>query len=336
MLDPPHTVHVAIGHAVGAALEGLAAPVVVVNDNLLMGPSSAEPARHRALRARYWKSPLFPDLDRELGSGPFCVYLPPTPSGLLTLCQIGSLAIAHAREFLVVELGPKPPGHLAQGVDPAPEVALDAAAILQQRPPPARWSRIETAFAATLWRLWCRRSPSAFSRFCATGSALHPVIGDLSRFHAGNFPRALGQGLTLSRLDDLLLRQLSREWSTPVQIFVGAMKAASELEAWISHTGDLYVAARLLAWSRHTEGRIVERRREHPANPSDLTRWSFRWHPGGEAILEALPSLGAAPPVAIGGAVAYDPERPWVCRVGAAGPYVGVLARSASPSRGRL
>jgi hypothetical protein len=56
-----------------------------------------------------------------------------------------------------------------------------------------------------------------------------------------------------------------------------------------------------------------------------MTQWSFRWRAGGEAILEALPSLGAAPPVEIGGAVTYDPDHPWVCRLSAAGRHVGVL-----------
>lgn len=329
MVELSSTVHVAIGHAVGATLEGLVCPVVVVNDNVLMGPSSTDAARHRALRSGYWKSSTFPDLVHELdGLGPVCVYVPPTASGLLTLCQICFIAVDHDREVLVVDLGARPPG-TSRGIDPDPEVVVDAAAVLQQdRPQAARWSKLEAAFAATLWMLWTRRSPTAFSRFCSAGSALHPLFSDLSRYHAGMFPRAHGEALTLARFDELLLRQLSREWSTPAQVFARAMRAGSDLEAWISHTGDMYVAARLLAWSRHTRGHVVERRDEHPPSPSDLTRWSFRWHTGGEAILEALPSMSAAPPVEIGGAVAYDPDRPWVTRVGAAGPCVGVLGRS--------
>lgn len=325
MMEPSPTVHVALGAALGVALEGRASPVVIVNDNVLMGPSSTSARRHRTLRARYWKSSPFRDLDGELrGQGPLCVYVPPTPSALLTLCQVCSIAIRHEREVLVVDLGPTPPAR-SRGNDPEEEVVLDADAILQPATPGIRWSRLEASLAATLWALWCRRSPTAFSRFCAAGGAFHPLISDLSRYHAGMFPRLLGERLTLARFDDLLLRQLSREWTTPAQLYVRAMKARSELETWISHTGDVYVARRLMEWSRHTNGGIVERREEHPANPSDLTDASFRWHAGGEAILEALPSLDAAPPVELGGAIAYDPRRPWVCRVGAAGPHVTIF-----------
>lgn len=338
MHDPSSTVHIAIGHALGAALDGLVSPLVVVNDNLLLGPSSTDTRRHQALRARYWNVSPFPDLDDE--GGPLCVYLPPTACGLLTACRLCSLATHQQREILVVDLGAKSPAWPAGGVgaepaqppspeslDPAPEAVFDAAALLQQGPPPTRWSELQAALAATVWALWCRRSPTAFSRFCAAGSKLHPLISDLSRYHAGMFPRLAGDGLRLARFDELLLRQLSGEWSTPVQLFVKAMKAGSELEAWISHTGDLIVAARLQAWWRHTRGRVVERRREHPANPSDMTQWSFRWRPGGEAILERLPSLDAAPPIRIGGAVAYDPDRPWISCVGDAGPYVRAIHR---------
>jgi hypothetical protein len=174
-----------------------------------------------------------------------------------------------------------------------------------------------------LWKLWCRRSPTAFSRFCAAGSRLHPLISDLSRFHAGFFPRLSGDRLLLARFDELLLQMLSQEWSTPVQVYVKAMNTDSELDAWISHTGDLYVMARLHAWFHHTKGRIVERRQEYHPRGSEMLQWSFRWHPGGEAILEALPSLDVGPPVEIGGAVAYDPDHPWVngvTMVGSTGP----------------
>jgi hypothetical protein len=329
MNEPPTTLHVALGAALGVALKGLVSPVVALDDNVLMGPSSTDARRHQALRARYWKSSPFPDLDHDLGGlGPICVHVPPTPSALLALCQVCFLALEHEREreVLVVDLGSALPAS-SRGTDPAREIVLDATAVLQPPPPAIRWSKLETAFAATLWTLWCRRSPTAFSRFCAVGSALHPLISDLSRYHAGMFPRLLGQGLVPARFDELLLRQLSREWTTPVQLYASAMRGASELVDWISHTGDVYVTARLRAWSRHTKGRIVERRKERPRNPSYLTEWSFRWHRGGEAILDGLPSLDAAPPVEIGGAVAYEPDRPWVSRVDAEGAHVSVRRR---------
>lgn len=322
MSEPtPQTVHVALGGIAGAALEEIASPVIVDDDNLLLGPSSANATRHRALRARYWGSAPSSDLERELAraAGPIlCVDLPPTPGGLLSLCRICDRAIEQGRNVSVIALGSEAAAAPSQGIGPARAVYLDGEAILRDRPPAVQWSKLQTAFAATLWRLWCRRSPVAFSRFCASGGALHPQLANLGRYHAGFFPRA-SEGLLLSRLDELVLRQLSRDWMTPTQVFMKSAAAGSELDAWVSHTGDMYLAARLLAWSRHMRGRIVEKQRAGEASPSEMTEWSFRWCEGGEAILAKLPSLDAAPRIAVGGAVAHDPEHPWVCRLDAAG-----------------
>ncbi|MFT3766696.1 MAG: hypothetical protein QM820_14450 [Minicystis sp.] len=319
-------VHVAVGGVLGAALAETTAPVIIMDDNVLLGPSRADAKRHQAARTRYWGSAPSPELAEELARGagpPLCVTIPPTPCGILSLCQISCMAMGSGREVHVVDLGAESAGLPPQGIDPGEETYVDAAAALRHSPPAARWTTLATTLAATLWRLWCRPSPTALSRFCASGGALHPQFANLGCFHAGFFPRVTGGALGLSRIDELILRQLSREWTTPAKVFVQAMTNGSELVAWLSHTGDLHLAARLLAWSRHTRNRIVERRREHPKNPSEMTRWSFRWRPGGEAILEALPDVEVAPPVSIGGAVAYAPDPLWVGRLDAAGrPYV--------------
>ncbi|AUX46613.1 uncharacterized protein SOCE26_081190 [Sorangium cellulosum] len=231
-------------------------------------------------------------------------------------------------------LGPDLPGTAPEGPDPAEEIYIDVADALRRKPSMARCSALETALTATLWRLWCRRSPVALSRFCASGGALHPQLANLGRYHAGHFPRQAGQKLMLSRFDELLLGQLSREWITPVKLFTSGMRARSGLHAWLSQLGDLYLPRRLLEWSRHDDGRIVECQ-EHPEKTSELSRWSFRWRAGGEVILDALPDLLSAPPVAIGGAVAYDAERPWVCRFDAIGtPYLSRLGAGPAKDRG--
>ncbi|MEO5731153.1 MAG: hypothetical protein ABI134_03115, partial [Byssovorax sp.] len=318
----------------GAALEEIA-EAVVVDDNLLLGPSSADSTRHHTLRMRYWEgSPstaLEEELAREPGS-PLCVDLPPTPRGLLSLCRICSLAISSESSVSVVELRPTDTGAPAPANE-LPRSAFHAGAnILRDRPPASSWSKLQVAFAATLWRLWCRRSPVAVSSVLASGHALHPQIASLGLYHSGIFPRLGDQGLLLSRIDELILRQLSRGWVTPAEVYVQAATSAPELDAWLSHTGDEYIAERLHAWFCHTRGRIVERQKAHKSS-SSMIGWSYRWHPRGEAILDVVPSLDVAPPVEVGGAVAYDPDRPWVCRVGAiAGPHV---SRSPRRSRGQ-
>lgn len=321
----PGMVHVAIGGGAGSALAEIAESVVVVDDNLLLGPSSADATRHEALRARYWGGSPSTALERELArrpGSPLCVHMPPTPGGLLSLCRICSLAIAGDSIVSVVDLAPTYAGASVQATD-LPRSSFHAGAdILRERPSAALWSKLQVAFAATLWGLWCRRSPVGFSRFFASGHTLHPQIASLGLYHSGIFPRLIDGVLLLSRVDELLLRRLSNEWVTPAKVYVDAAASAPELDAWLSHTGDEYVAERLRAWWRHPRGRIVERQRTNK-RASSMIGWSYRWHPGGEAILDSLPNLDTAPPVEVGGAVAYDPDRPWVCRVEAtSGPYV--------------
>jgi hypothetical protein len=321
----PSTVHVAIGGAVGAALAAVAARVVVVDDNVLLGPSSADPRHHRDLRAEFFGAAPSTSLEEALARAPgssLCVYLPPTPNGLLSLCRICALMVESEHSVSVVDLRPTSPATLVQGSDPAPSALVASADVLRDMPRATPWSTLQVAFAATLWRLWCRRSPTGFSRFCASGGALHPQLANLGRYHAGVFPRWIDRRLALSRLDELLLRRLSQDWATPARIYVEAATSSPALAAWLSHTGDEYVAERLLAWFHHTEGRIVDRQEAHKGS-SSMLEWSYRWRPGGETILDALPTLETAPPVGIGGAVAYEPDRPWACRVDVAGiPHV--------------
>lgn len=330
-------VHVAIGTVAGMDLAKGVSPVLVNNDNLLFGPSSIGLKRNRVVRAQYWGGEPSFELNEELARGagpPLCVWLPPTPHGFLSLFQICAVALKRERTVFVVDLAPVIPAPLPQGPDPAPAPYVDVAKILPHPPPAAKWSKREMESAATLWRLWCRRSPVGFSKLCASEDEQNPARANLGRYHAGNFPRYVDRRLLLSRFDELLLRQLSQEWISPVKVYVNAVNAEAGLYAWLSHMGDLCVVERLLEWSRHTRGRIVERQKEPLVRPSAMKRWSFRWASGAESILDALPSLRAAPPVSIGGAVAYDPEHPWVCRFDATGtPYIRRLgARSGGDS----
>lgn len=318
--------HIAIGKLAGAALRKVLSPLVVADDNLLVGPSRVDAERHGVARSCYWGSAPSRDADKYLLYGPanaVVVALPGTLNGLLSLCRICSAALEKGREVHVLDVGQEAPVSAPEGRDPAREIPLDTRRLARRLRPSARWSSLETALAGTLWRLWCRRSPVAFSRFCASASDLHLQLANLGRYHAGFFPHLTNRGLSLSRLDELILRQLSHEWLTPAALYARALASAPQLGSWISHTGDLYLAARLLAWSQHTQDSIVERRKESPPGGSEMLAWSFRWREGGEAILDTLPDIQAAPQVSIGGAVAYDPNRPWVCRFDSGGtPYV--------------
>ncbi|MFS8066827.1 MAG: hypothetical protein ACMG6S_10685 [Byssovorax sp.] len=215
-------VHVAIGRIAGTVLAEIAAPMLVEEDNLLIGPSSTDVMRHRSLRARLWGRAPSVELEKELARTPgplLCVNLPPTPAGLLSLCRICDLALAQSRRVSVLELEPEGPSPLSAGIDPGRTIYIDEAAILRGRPPAALWSPLQQAFAAMLWRSWCHRSPVAFSVACATGSTLHPQLANLGRYQAGFFPRVSGRGLVISRFDELVLRSLSGADPTLLQSF---------------------------------------------------------------------------------------------------------------------
>jgi hypothetical protein len=326
-------VYVAAGRLAGAAMEKVVSRVLVDDDNLLLGPSRAGIESHQTARAHHWGRAPASDLDDELrrtGGSPLCVVMPPAPGSLLSLCRVCSAALDQGRDVEVVQLDRSAAWTLPEGVDPVRSGHAGAEDIASHLASAVRWSRLETAFAASLWRLWCRRSPVAFSRFCATAAPLHPQIADLGRCHAGFFPRTAAGGLLPSRVDEVVLRQLSREWLTPIKIFVKAQKAGTPLGEWLSQLGDLFLLARLRAWAEHTQDRVVEQRRESPAGGSDMLAWSFRWGQGGEAILDALARFDVAPSLKIGGAVAYDPGRPWVVRLDPS----GIPCVSASHSRG--
>lgn len=332
-------VYVAIGRIAQSELRKIVSPVVVEDDNLLLGPSSSDPRRHRAMRARHWGVKPSAKLDKELARSdgkPLCVVLPQTIRGLLSFSKICASAAEQRRQVFAMALRPDATAAMPRGPDPAEEIYTDVADALRRKPSASQRSELEIALSATVWKLWCRRSPVAISRFCASGSALHAQLANLGRYHAGYFPRQTAQGLLLSRFDELLLRQLSSDWLAPVKVFSNAMRAKSGLHAWLSHVGDFYVSKRLLDWSRHSHGRIVERR-ENPESSSDLSRWSFRWRAGSEKILDQLPSLQVAPPVPIGGAVAYDADRAWVCRFDARGtPYVTRLTTAGDSAGTRM
>ncbi|WP_437484812.1 hypothetical protein WME75_45895 [Sorangium sp. So ce1014] len=330
-------VYVAIGRIAQSELKKIVSPVVVDDDNLLLGPSSSDPRRHRAARTGYWGRRPSAKLSKELARSadlPICVAIPPTINGLLSLCRICASGAERKRQIKLIALRSDIAVPFPHGQDPTEEAFFDVADALRRNPTVTECSELEVALLATVWKLWCERSPVALSRLCAAGGALHPQLANLGCYHAGYFPRRVDKKLLLSRFDELLLRQLSGEWITSTRVFVNGQVDSPGLREWLSHVGDLYVPRRLLEWSRHGGGRLVEYQ-EHPEKPSEMNRWSFRWHAGGEAILESLPSLRAAPPVSIGGCVAYDADRAWVCRFdGRGSPYITRLARADGPVGG--
>ncbi len=331
-------IHVAVGRVAGAALAKVASPVVADDDNLLLGPSRVDPKRHRAARVRYWGGEPSTDLNEELARSdgpPICVALPPTPGGLMSLCRICASVVERGRTVFVVDLSPETAGTFPQG--PGPGMAISTLCRGCSATQAARGPMVEARRQLSRLRSGdcgaaARPLPflgSVHLGACSTRS--WPTLGVIM---PDSFPRRAGNGLLPSLFDELLPRQLSQEWLSPVKVYANALNAGSELAAWFPHTGDLYIAKRLNEWYRHTRGRIIERRNAHHPRPSEMTRWSFRWRAGSEEILDALPSVQAAPPVSIGGATAYDPDHVWVCQFDVRGtPYLSRFDTASSGDR---
>ena len=83
---------------------------------------------------------------------------------------------------------------------------------------------------------------------------------------------------------------------------------------------------------------FVDNRPELSLQALNLHQRKFLGLDGGDprAIFDALKAIDNSPSYdKIGGAVAYDPDRPWVCRLDVAGkPYVSRLARVGASERG--
>jgi hypothetical protein len=296
-------------------------PVVVVEDNLLVGPSSKVLARHRAMRAHYWGFSSATHLEARLTSVcPYtgvCVCLGPNLRDFLSLCRVCAFLPTAENCVYSVSLDVNNHDEPTSLFDPRRALVIDYNKSLPLRPTRIKvktpWTYQQAMFPATLWNLWCDPSPEAFSKYCVAATESDDLFDDFGRYHAGFFPR-LGihaNGLGLSRFDELVFQQLFdarmlREWSTAAQLSAGS----PALEAWLSHTGGKFFETRLQAWSDHTQDRIVARRRA-PDSLLEAT-WEFRLTATGEGFLERMPSFEAAPPVQIGGAVAYDRHRPWI------------------------
>src|SRR5689334_19097608 len=100
----------------------------------------------------------------------------------MSLCRICASVVERGRTVFVVDLSPETAGTFPQGPGPGTAISIYVADALLRKPTVVQWSKLETTFAATLWKLWCRRSPVAFSRFCASGSMFHPQLANLGRY----------------------------------------------------------------------------------------------------------------------------------------------------------
>jgi hypothetical protein len=111
-------------------------------------------------------------------------------------------------------------------------------------------------------------------------------------------------------MDEFLLGSFDEtEWRTPMAIF----KRNEFHDEVLPVSGDVVCIDRLLQWLDHDNAEpVFELRRVKGQNP--IMSMSFRLTPFGRGVLhEGLPSIGAAPPVFIGGCKVYSADAPFVC-----------------------
>jgi hypothetical protein len=131
------------------------------------------------------------------------------------------------------------------------------------------------------------------------------------------FPRRTADGvLHLSRYDELLLKRLSDEWSSPVTIFARGPDAWEDLGFC---TGDLFVPLRLDHWVGHGPSPAVERAPDPRGPDSAMRSHVYRLTKRGRQLRRGLQQLADAPSLPVAGTEAYG--APWVLR------YDGRLTR---------
>jgi len=315
--------HVAFDAPTADRLLSLGATNVVrASDNLLLGPSHREAAKHAQRRAAWWSSSE--DWDR-LGStdvrweAPVIVWVSASPQQRVNLwrtcCRLRDLGLSH-RDVLVVDLerpARRNPDHDPYGCGET--VADHSSEVLLARLAGARaWTSTRYRYAAELWVRYTDPDLTRFARTCLRGVPGFPELAAVWSLLSGFFPRrAADGGLRLSNFDELLLHRLSEEWQTAVTVFV---RGPEEWERVICCTGDLFVPDRLDQWAVHGAAPAVE----WAAGPKPETRMLsrvYRVTETGRRIREAgIEGVEGGPPLPVAGAEAYGVEAGWIVPAG--------------------
>ena len=295
--------------------------VVRASENLLLGPCPRDAKEHGPLRDLWWGhgdetwDRLYaPDVRWE---PPVVVWVSADPLEHMNLWRTCSwldhLGLSH-RDVIVLDFERGPYGDPSVDVygccqrvhDYSDEALL--ARLAEGRP----WPRARYQRAVDLWHRYVDADPSRFARTCARGLDGFPELATVWSVVSNFFPRRTADGVVhLSRYDELLLKRLSYNWSTPVIIFARGPDAWLELGFC---TGDLFVPLRLDHWVNHGASPAVERA-PGPKGPDHLMLGHvYRITKLGRQLRLRLLELADAPRLPVGGAEAYAPEAPWVLR----------------------
>lgn len=175
-------------------------------------------------------------------------------------------------------------------------------------------SRDDLTSVSRLWRAFAAESPVDFDRARRVESMTSPFAEIVARGFGFAFPVQLdGDPLRviLSEFDHSLLVHLSTDhWRTPIDVIRG-IHGARSLYA-LAFGGEWLISHRLRAWAAHPSEPPLFESRSRPGD-RPMTNIELRLTPAGQSALTKGLRPQDAPPMHVGGAVAYDPIRTW-CR----------------------
>lgn len=303
-----------------------AANIVLAKDSLLVGPSHHDLMTHERMRRAWWGVPDDESVDSIASSlvkwsPPIVVWIAPQLGDRLNLwrtCKrLRELRIA-AANVRVIEVEPVPPKRPREGPRPPFECGASVAhhsddALLRHLARARPLSGKRLARLVNLWDRFTSSDPRPFVRACLRGVEGVPELASLWAFLSCFLPRRTrGDGLHLSRFDQLLLSVLGDAPRTPLAVFVHKSAAGEELRALGSCTGDLFFPRRLQQWAQHGPAPALERT-AGPTADNPMKAFAYRITDRGRRLLDAgLEDLTDAPDLPLAGITAYRGSDPWV------------------------
>jgi Domain of unknown function (DUF1835) len=341
-IEPPpfaiaDAVHLIRGSSAGGTLRQSGARfVIAAPDSLAYGPSSFDPVEHWGLRSAFWNevsgsSSLEPE-KAPIAAAELQAAVQAFPSGLPIVLWSGENW--NDRLFLWWALDALSRTSLAlRTIWLASPLCIHEWDFLESmgcyRPDQItemfgrahRFGPKTVKAASARWRLFCATTPRGLADIATTREPWFGLSTDYLRF----FPRAISKALCVSEFDEVVLSGFSpKAWRRPLSLL--SPERLTQHPVLLNH-GDLLPLLRLDAWTVPRPLPVLLRR--ETGNERIYTRYEYRLTAHGARVLKhGLGNVAWAPPLSMGGHVAYDAKNPWVVRQMAAGWKLHSLAEA--------
>jgi hypothetical protein len=309
---------------------------ILLADNLVVGPSSIDPDEHSALRRNFWRADiesraLSPRQKRRhldgvedaiLGAGLLADELRRFPEDRRVVLWTGglwrellafwwALDALHRHGFSPARFDVAQPP-LGRFADERWEFSLGCIPDNQLVEIFGKRTTLGASRARagrSLWRKYATSS-GAFDSARRKGSRHFPNLAPIAETHGWFFPRVdTRRGrVRLSVIDQLIFGVMrTGRWIPPI----ACMKDRA-LFHFLLAIGDEFILCRLREWAEHCPNSPALLARPAPG-VSRFTDVAYRLTPLGVRLRdEGLDSVREAPPLAVGGGVAYGGNNPWI------------------------